>query len=205
MAIETLDRAVALTPDGHPEKPARLTNLALAYSSPNEAHPAGNDLDKAIALHGEAVRLIPDEHIDKPSHLNNRGRAFLLRFQRDSSLPDLDSASKAFALAIKLTSNKDPEKPSRLANMASTCFKRFERYGESGDIDGALDFVHEAIELIPEEHALLVDLLSNAGEIYFTRALSPHSKPEDMFTAISTYCTITTVAGVGCDCDAACC
>ena len=74
-------RPSALTPDGHPDKPAYLNNLGNSFQSRFERLGDIADLDEAITAQQQAVRLTPDGHPDKPAYLNNLGTSFHTRLR----------------------------------------------------------------------------------------------------------------------------
>ncbi|CAE6491009.1 unnamed protein product [Rhizoctonia solani] len=79
-AIECGTRALALTPDDHPDFPTRLADLAVFYNDRFEHLDELEDLDKAIAFESRALSL------------NNLGVSYANRFEYLGDLNDLEKS-----------------------------------------------------------------------------------------------------------------
>jgi hypothetical protein len=97
-AIERQEISVALTPDGHPDKPIRLNNLGDSSRSRFASLGELADLDRAIERQEMTVALTPDGHADKPLYLNNLGASLRSRFHRLGELADLDRGTYGTSL-----------------------------------------------------------------------------------------------------------
>ena len=75
-AITVKQQVVRLTPDGHPDKPACLSNLRNSFQSRFERLGDLADVDEAITAKQQVVCLTLDGHSDKPGRLNNLGNSF---------------------------------------------------------------------------------------------------------------------------------
>lgn len=91
--------AVTLTPDNHPDKPSRLSNLGTAFSTRSRHLKNPADLNNAIAQQQAAVDLTPDGHPDKPGRLINLAKSFLTRFGRLRQSIDAEVAISHFSAA----------------------------------------------------------------------------------------------------------
>ena len=90
-----------LTPDGRPDKPARLNNLANSLRSRFEHLGELNDLDQAILKYREAIQFTVDGHPDRPGQLSNLADSFRTRFEHLSELNDLELAILQYSNAAR--------------------------------------------------------------------------------------------------------
>ena len=81
-AISSLEDAVRLTPDGHADKPIRLSNLGISLLTRFECLGEIGDIERAISNLQDAVELTPDGHADRPTRLSNLGLSMRARFER---------------------------------------------------------------------------------------------------------------------------
>ncbi|KAG8857702.1 hypothetical protein FRB91_011017 [Serendipita sp. 411] len=159
--IQRQKLAANLTPDDHPEKPRRLSNLGSSLGARFQHLGNINDIDEAVSHLQTAVILTPDGHPDMPSRLYNLGTSFLARFQRLGNLDDIDNAILRLRAAVSLTPDVHPEKPSQLTNLGSSLRARFQRLGNVDDIDNAIAQHQAAVDLTPDGHPDKPELLSN--------------------------------------------
>ncbi|KAJ6461773.1 CHAT domain-containing protein [Mycena sanguinolenta] len=97
-SVLRLEAAVALTPDGHPDKPSMLNNRGISLCSRFQRLGDLHDLNQSVLRLEAAVALTPDGHPDKPSQLNNLGNSLLSHFDR---LGDLQDALKAAGQVVR--------------------------------------------------------------------------------------------------------
>ena len=110
-AISTLSLGVDLTPHGHPDRPACLTNLGNSLITRFDHLGVLSDLEDAISGHRDAVDLTPHDHPDRPACLNNLGNSLFTRFERLGELGDLEHAISSHRDAVDATSRGHPDKP----------------------------------------------------------------------------------------------
>ncbi len=91
-AIEAAQDAIALTPDGHPDRPMNLNTLATILWDRFGQMGKTDDLKTAIEAAQDAVASTPDEHPHKPAMLNNLAIVLSDQFGR------LDGDTAAFAV-----------------------------------------------------------------------------------------------------------
>jgi hypothetical protein len=125
--------AVQLTPDGHPNKPSRLTNLGNSLWSRFEQLGDLKDINTSVVVKENAVHLIPDGHPDKPCLLNNFGNSLFRRFQQLGDVNDINKSVVVTEDAVQLTPDGHPDKPSFLTNLGNSLSSRFERLGNQQD------------------------------------------------------------------------
>ncbi|KEP46119.1 aromatic di-alanine and TPR containing protein [Rhizoctonia solani 123E] len=162
-AIEYQSRALALTPDGHPDLPSRLANLGVSHSFRFKRLGELSDLENAIEYESRALALTPDGHPDLPSTLDNLGVSQSDRFERLGELSDLDNAIKYQSRALALTPDGHPDLPSRFTNLGVSHSFRFKRLGELSDLENAIEYKSRALALIPDGHPELPNRLVNLG------------------------------------------
>ncbi|KZP16171.1 hypothetical protein FIBSPDRAFT_934760, partial [Athelia psychrophila] len=110
LKIVNQEQALALIPDGHPDKPTRLSNLGVGYITRFHRHGDLADLENSIASFEQGVALTPDGHPDKPSRLTNFGGGYLTRFQRLGGFADLENSIASHQQAVALTPDGHPDK-----------------------------------------------------------------------------------------------
>ncbi|KAJ7459592.1 CHAT domain-containing protein [Mycena galericulata] len=96
-AISTGEDSLNLTPEHHPERLARLNNLALCLLRRFETHDDGNpqDLERSAKLGGDAVYHTPEGHPDKPAHLSAYGTSLGNSGDTGQAISRLSSAARA--------------------------------------------------------------------------------------------------------------
>jgi hypothetical protein len=72
-AIGVARQAFAATPDDHPDRAGRLSNLGNWLGSRHKRTGARADLEEAIGVARQAVAATPDDHPDHAGRLNNLG------------------------------------------------------------------------------------------------------------------------------------
>src|SRR5260221_8831701 len=85
-AMQDQQRAVQLTPDGHPNLPTWLNNLGNSFSSRFARTGDLEDISSAIRNQQRAVQLTPDGLANLPTRLSNLGISFLRRFRHTGDL-----------------------------------------------------------------------------------------------------------------------
>jgi hypothetical protein len=130
--------AVQLTPEGHPEKPSRLSNLGISLSCCFQHSGNLNDLNKSILMFEDAVQLTPEGHPDMPSRLSNLGNSLLSCFEHLGNVNDLNKSILMKEDAVQLTPEGHPQKPSRLITLSdsllssSICFNSDSDFAKCG-------------------------------------------------------------------------
>ncbi|PPQ96071.1 hypothetical protein CVT26_004703 [Gymnopilus dilepis] len=168
-AIQLLQRAVDLIPEGRSDLPFWLGNLGSSLSRRFEQTGAFADLQQAIQCMKRALALFPDDHLDYPSALCELGMLFVHRFQRTQGLADLEQSIQLQQKAISLTSKSHMKLPSLLHNLGTTFLYRFERTGDLIDIGQSIQLEQQAVDLTPEGHADLPGHLNNLGNAFYRR------------------------------------
>ncbi|KAG8811895.1 hypothetical protein FRC19_003508 [Serendipita sp. 401] len=167
--IEMEEKAVRSTPDSHPDKPSRLSNLGTSLLRRFERLGNVDDLNSAIARHQAAVDLTPNGHPDKHLLLNNLGSSLLRRFERLGNVDDLDSATVRLQAAVNLTPDGHPDKYLLLNNLGSSLLRRFERLGNVDDLDRAIARLQTAVNPTPDGHPDKPSWLNNLGSSLLRR------------------------------------
>ncbi|KAL5634526.1 hypothetical protein ACGC1H_002545 [Rhizoctonia solani] len=150
-AITYESRALALTPDNHPDLPRRLADLGVAHGNRFERLSDLDDLEKAIEYNSRASDLTPDSHPDLPIRLSNLGAYFSHRFQRLGDLSDLGKAIEYQSRALALTPDGHPNLSRWLAYLGSSYNHRFQRLGDMGDLEKAIECHSCALELTSDD------------------------------------------------------
>ncbi|KZP27700.1 hypothetical protein FIBSPDRAFT_1040008 [Athelia psychrophila] len=117
--LRAIEQAVALTPDGHPNKPAYLSNLGSGYRTRFERLGDLADLENSIASHQQAGALTPDGHPNKPAYISKLGSGYLTRFEGLGNLVDLENSIASHQKAVALTPDGHPDKPAYISKLSS--------------------------------------------------------------------------------------
>ncbi|KAG9090580.1 hypothetical protein FS749_000443 [Ceratobasidium sp. UAMH 11750] len=172
-AIIYLTEAVSLTPDGHVEKPVRLSSLGNSYEQQFTRSGEILDIDRAVEHLSRAVLLDSEERPGMSHRLYHLGSSYHTRFGRLGDISDIDKAISHLNHAISLSPGQHLARHKLLA-MLSTCYQsRFDRLRDFGDISKAIDFGSQAVHLLPSGHTSDVfvrDCLGNAYRQRFEQA-----------------------------------
>jgi len=95
-AISVEQRAVLLTPDGHPDMPRYLNNLGTSFHSRFQPTSDLSDLSEAISIYQYAVQLTPNSHASMPVLLKNLGDSFRSRFNLTGDFSSIHIATSIF-------------------------------------------------------------------------------------------------------------
>ena len=183
-AILTLQKAVRLTPDTHPDYPSQLMNLGSIFRCRFEHTGELADIDSAILTLENAVQITPEKHADMPTRLNNLGNAFYSRFEKTGQLKDIENTILNLQKVVQLTPEAHAYMPSRLNNLGNSFLSRFEHAGKIEDLESAISTLQKVIQLTPEAHAHMASYLNNLANTLFTRFKATENL-EDVFQAIS--------------------
>ena len=168
-AIRYQERAVQLTPDGHPTLSPVLTNLGTTFVSRFERTGDMQDISKAIQYEERAIQLMPDGHPDLPLQLSNHGTSFLRRFKYTGDLQDISEGIHHLQRSVHLTPSGHPELPRRLANLGQSFRYQFKWTGDMQHISEAIQHQQHAIQLTPDGHADLPGQFGNLGTSFMNR------------------------------------
>ena len=162
-AITHFGEAVDITPVGHPDRPAMLSNLGNALRARFRLTGQQSDLDQAITCGREAVDTAPADHPERSWMLSNLASTLQSRFQRTGHQPDLDEAITYFREAADATQAGHPTRLGMLYNLGSALQDRFGLTGQQSDLDQAISCDREAVDATPAGHPARPRRLSNFG------------------------------------------
>lgn len=158
-AISLQKEALALTPEGHPNRSMVLNALGWSFRMRFEHQGELKDINKAIRYILQAIKLSPAGYMS-PLFLN-LGISYCCRFERSNKLKDLECAMSFQAQAIFCT--QDLEYVSTLLNEIGILFhKRFMLLKDRQDINHAIVFQKQSVvsrsEHIGEDAIKLMNL-----------------------------------------------
>jgi tetratricopeptide (TPR) repeat protein len=185
-AISAHQKAVELTPTGHPDLPSQFSNLGNSYLSRFQHLGSLSDIAEAISAHQKAVELTPTGYPDLPSRFSNLGNSYLTHFQHLGSPSDIAEAISGHQKAVELTPTGHPDLPSQFSNLGNSYLTRFQHLGSLSDIAEAISAYQKAVELTPTGHPDLPCQFSNLGNSYLTR-FQRLGSPSDIAEAISAH------------------
>jgi tetratricopeptide (TPR) repeat protein len=184
LAVSATQKAIDLTPRGHPEMAGRLSNLGTILDTRFIRLGDLRDLDLAVSAAQKAVELTPDGHPDRPQRLSNLGNALGTRFKSLRKPEDLDQAIASKRQAVDLIPDGHPDKAVYLNNFGTISDIRFSCFGNLEDINQAISAKQKALDLTPERHPRRPGYLNNLGNALSTR-FSRVGNLEDLHRAIS--------------------
>ncbi len=147
--VELWTRIVDVTPSDDPDKPARMSNLAMALQIRFERIGSRSDLDAAIAAATAALDTAAPDAPLRASMESNLGVSLHDRFLDTGAEADLEAAVSATQAALELTPISDLARPARLANLSNVLGTRFERLGAWGDLSTSIEASRKAAEADP--------------------------------------------------------
>jgi tetratricopeptide (TPR) repeat protein len=145
-ATKCFEKAVDLTPEGHPSRPRYLSNLGSAYGRAYERSGDNEGLERAIAVKEEAVDLPPEGHPDRPAMLANLGNAYQSAYERSGDNEPLQRAIERLEEAVDLTPEGHPNRPRYLNNLGNAYQSAYERSGEHDDLRKAIAKYQAALD-----------------------------------------------------------
>ncbi|KAJ7937990.1 CHAT domain-containing protein [Mycena leptocephala] len=164
-----LEAAVALTPDGHSNKPSYYSHLGNSLLRRFERLGDLADLNQSVLSCKTAAKLTLDGHPAKPICYNNLGNSLLRRFERLGDPSDINQSLLRFETAVRLTPDSHPDKPSWLNNLGSSLSYRFQRFGDLADINRAISMFETAAGLTPDGHPNKCLCYNNLGNSLLCR------------------------------------
>ncbi|KAJ6607272.1 hypothetical protein B0H10DRAFT_1761368, partial [Mycena sp. CBHHK59/15] len=101
-ALQNDQEALALTPEGHPDRAARLQSLAVSFTDRYQRLGYLTNLEAALQNNQEALALTPEGHPDRAGRLQNLAVSFTDRYQcqRFGDLADLETIFSRYALSF---------------------------------------------------------------------------------------------------------
>ncbi|KAH9931562.1 CHAT domain-containing protein [Fomitopsis serialis] len=186
VAVVTLERALDLVPDGHPELRRCLGNLAVAYHNRFEATYRLEDIDSAVEMAQRALDALVDTGDNSPEramHLASLGNAHMVRAEILLEVQDLHDAIKALNQAVELTPSGLAHLQKRRYNLGNAYSQRYQRLHDPRDVDCAISEFDASLKLLPEGHADQPLCLSQLAEA-LTAKFEATSSVEDIDRAI---------------------
>ncbi|KAF8752265.1 TPR-like protein, partial [Rhizoctonia solani] len=175
-AIECYARALALTPDDHPELQSGTIILSME-------------------LFSLALELTPNDNLDLPIRYANLGVSYSDRYRRLGEVTDLEKAIEhkrhalalssdghpnipawrprepidCFSRALSLTPNGHPDLPCRHTNIGIAYSDRYKRLGKLSDLEEAIEYYSHSVTLTPKDHPDLPRRHADLGMSYNER------------------------------------
>jgi tetratricopeptide (TPR) repeat protein len=128
-----------------------LHEAANAMRDRYQVRGSPDDLDAAIALHGEALGLVTGDDDRLRLILNEIGNDRRLRYQRGGDRADLEEAIATHERVLHLSRGDEGPVSAVLNNLGNELRDRYEVGGEISDLDRAVDLHRRAIALAGEE------------------------------------------------------
>lgn len=137
--IGLLREVADLTPDGHPNRPHRLSALAAATFQRFREDPYNLEpLDGAIAILREALRLAPEGHPERPRILSNLGSLLDSRYERDGDPGTAHEAVTVHRECLAATPLGHSERGMRLSNQVISLTHQSALTGQDNGLQDAV-------------------------------------------------------------------
>jgi tetratricopeptide (TPR) repeat protein len=143
-AIKCYRAAITSTSANDPDRPGRLSALAVALDDLPHGHT--DQQDEALRLHEEATRSCDTDHPKAVSIVANYGRGLLTRFDRYGVVADCSAAVAKYRLALHLAGVEHLDRPHYLALLGLALRSRHSATGDAADVHEAVAVLREAVE-----------------------------------------------------------
>lgn len=168
-AVDAGKLAVQATPEGHPDRTARCSDLGSMFAQRYQLMEDLEDLDEAIRLASSSVASILAGDPHQPAFSNNLGSYFKMRYDHTGELSDLDEALIITQQAIDSTPNEDPNLPSYLDNLATQLGLRSElerSEASKEDAQRAVQLGQLVLQLVADDNDNLPIYLNSLGNSF---------------------------------------
>ncbi|KAH9911557.1 TPR-like protein [Fomitopsis serialis] len=162
-AISTVEAAMALTPEGDPQRADRMATIGNSYLTLFMRSHKRSDIDKAISSLQAAVDIAPDEYYKKSGFLNNLGNAYQQCFDNYGDVSDIRKGIKVLWHITNLTPDGHPEKHIQLGNLGAAYHDQFEQTGQLAEIERAVEVLELAVQCTEKGSMNAMFPLSNLG------------------------------------------
>jgi tetratricopeptide (TPR) repeat protein len=174
-AVAVAEEAVSNTPPDDEDRPAFVSNLALALLNRHDQGPDPVALDRAIDLLSATAGAGNDDAV-RGNLMLNLASARYARFNLSGSGEDLDAGIGLLAEAVRLPLADEAERARALNNLGVMLSERYRRAGRVEDLSDAISALEQSIGLAartsPERPAKLghlagvyVDRYARSGAI----------------------------------------
>jgi tetratricopeptide (TPR) repeat protein len=146
-ALQKLQQAVDLTPEGHPNRAGRLQDLAVSFIDQYMRLGELKDLEAALQKCQQAVDLTPEGHPERAERLPHLAVSLTARYHRLGDLEDLEAAVLKFQEAVNLTPEGHTERAGQLQALAVSLTDRYRRLGDLNDMQAAHNCYNDSFKL----------------------------------------------------------
>ncbi len=167
-AIDLYRRAVASTPDDHPDRAELLMALGSTLTNRFELDGDIKDLEEAIVMTQRSVEATPQgsDQIARMSVLANK---LNLLYQRKGGIEDLEEAISIPQRLVDLATADDPNRATFLNNLGNRLERRYIALGKSQDLEDAIQSLQQAVDLLADDDPGRVVCLSKLGAMLIRR------------------------------------
>lgn len=175
---------VAKTKPGDPNRPSRLSNLALRLGDRYARVGALADLNEAIELMRTTLTIEPQlSQSDQPLLLNNLAIRLAERWDRTGNEHDLHEAVRRSQEAAEKSRPNHQDITRWFINLGIHLAARYQLKGSQEDFKKANEAYQKAASTIPDEHPYRAALFNNMG-LLFAEKYTHSKKSEDLNKAI---------------------
>lgn len=143
---ESLDH----TPDGSPDRCARLSNLGTALIARFHRTEEDADLEEAIRLFRQSVAATEAPE-DRASALTNLGIGLVEGYRKRGGAASLDAAIGSLTEAVDIMPENHPDRADTMSNLGSALADRYERTGDIEDLEHAVDWLRKTVGNTPAD------------------------------------------------------
>ena len=151
-AIELHRTALALRPEGQPDRHSSLHNLARCLHHRYRKQDTLPDLEEAITHGRAALDLRPEGHPKRSYSLHNLAVYLSDWYGKQASVADLEEAITLSRAALELRPPGHSDHVLTLSHLGVYLRRKFLKLGATSDLDEALSLHRSALDLRPEGH-----------------------------------------------------
>ncbi|MFE1441746.1 CHAT domain-containing protein [Streptomyces sp. NPDC058739] len=170
-AVELNRRALAATPEGHPERAGVLIHLAKALAVRYDRLMTEEDLAEAVRRNREAVAAETAQWSahERSVAWNNLGMYLGRTYERSQALDDLQEAIDALRRAVEVAEG-GTDVGNAGSNLCPALSYLFVRTGLPADLDEAVDAGRLAADAFPAGHVKRAGTMTNLASVLMLRA-----------------------------------
>jgi tetratricopeptide (TPR) repeat protein len=143
---------VEATPEDHPERANRLSNLGGGLGHRYLRTGAMADLEDSIQLAREAVEATPEDHPERSRHLYHLGLQLGDRYSRIEAMADLEESIRLGREAVDATPEDHPDRADYLNALGIGLSDRYLQTGAMAELEESIRVGREALKATPEDN-----------------------------------------------------
>ena len=161
-AVDLLTNALALVPEGSPERPRAMVDTAIALTERHAVVGDPTDLDDAVHLLTAARLDLPPTAPDLASASVQLALARYRRFEVSGRLDDLEGSIEMLTAVVRTAPATEVAAPTWRTNLATALIQRYRRSGDASDLDQAITTFEDVLDAPGVDRYVTRNNLGNA-------------------------------------------